>query len=147
MEELDFVQDESGYCYFKKGTKILHREDGPAYCKTSFILDFTITRWYINGLLHREDGPAVIYSDGSYSCWYFNNNKHRAGGPAEQLNITSWWWVHGKLHRVDGPAIEATDGFDNQWWIDDNRLSPEKETILNKWWENKTNRAIENGRT
>lgn len=137
MEELDFVEDEFGYCYYKKGTKIYHREDGPAYCKKPISFDVVVTRWYINGQLHRADGPAVEYDNNGYRCWYFNNNKHRTDGPAEEIGITSYWWVHGKLHRIDGPAIESTDGIDNQWWVDDNRLSPEKQAILNQWWQNK----------
>ena len=71
--------------YFKKGTKILHRENGPA-----------------------------IESVNGYKAWYFN----------------------GEPHRIDGPAVDWVDGY-KEWWIDGERLSPEKETILNQWWDNK----------
>jgi hypothetical protein len=71
--------------YFKKGTKILHREDGPA-------------------------------------------KEYKIGDKT--------WWVNDKLHRTDGPAVEWTTGY-KEWWINGKRLSPEKEIILNKWWNNK----------
>lgn len=112
MEELDFVQDKYGYCYYKKGTDTLHREDGPAYHRANLMLEVMITKWCIDGELHRTDGPAIEYSDG-YKCWYFNDKKHRVDGPAEEFNNHKLWWINGE------------------------RLSPEKEIILNKWWENK----------
>ena len=61
------------YCayisYFKEGTKILHREDGPAveYPNGDKV-------WYQNDQLHREDGPAVKYSDGS-KYWYYEGKR------------------------------------------------------------------------
>ena len=72
-------------------------------------------RYYKKGTrtLHREDGPAVEYH---------NSDKE--------------WWVNNKLHKTDGPAIEYLNGY-KEWWIDGKRLSPEKEMILNKWWDNK----------
>jgi hypothetical protein len=106
--------------YYKKGTGILHREDGPAIEHPDGSKE-----WWINGAIHREDGPAAEFSDGSKE-----------------------WYINGKLHRIDGPAVVYPDGHrrflapnnkkHTQWWIIGKRLSPEKEAILNQWWE-KTN--------
>ncbi len=69
--------------YYKEGTKILHREDGPAveYANGDKV-------WYKNNLRHREDGPAV-------ECW-----RYKA------------WYINGKAHREDGPAYEWADGLE-----------------------------------
>ena len=54
-------------CYYIKGTRILHREDGPA------IIDkYGRKYWYKKGLLHREDGPAFTGPFGKGSCLYLN---------------------------------------------------------------------------
>jgi hypothetical protein len=68
---------------------------------------------------HREDGPAVEYKNG-----------HKQ------------WWINGELHRINGPAIEIpyTKWQYNEWWINGQRLSPEKETVLNRWWNNKNDK-------
>lgn len=66
-----------------------------------------------SGKLHNANGPAVIHSNGYKE-----------------------WWFNGKLHRENGPAIENPNGF-NEWWVDGIRVAKEKETILNKWWNNK----------
>lgn len=56
--------------WFKKGTNILHREDGPA------VEDIIGNKfWYQNGLLHREDGPAIEYWDG-YKYWYVKGKQY-----------------------------------------------------------------------
>jgi hypothetical protein len=79
--EYDIVEYSNGNkYYYKKGTKILHREDGPAI---------------------------------EHIKWY------------------KAWYINGKLHRTDGPAIEYFDG-DKEWFINGEILSPEKQTILNK---------------
>lgn len=58
--------------YYKKGTRVLHREDGPAV-----ELSLHYRAWYINGELHREDGPAVRIRNGSISLdkWYLNGKQ------------------------------------------------------------------------
>ena len=87
-------------------------------------------------LLHREDGPAVIYKSGT-KFWYQNGEHHRVDGPAiEHENGNREWWVNGEHHRTDGPAIEWNDGT-KAWWVDGKRLSAEKEEILNQWWDKK----------
>ena len=94
-------------CY-KKRTKTLHREDGPTIeCKDGH------KAWFINGLRHRIDGPAVEHSNGDKE-----------------------WFINGKRHREDGPAVETPLGT-KEWWINGDRLSPEKEAILNEWWNKK----------
>ena len=116
--------------YYKKGTKIIHREDGPA-------LETNIGRkyWYIDGQLHRKDGPAIEYESGDQS-WYINGKAHRIDGPALDWKEKKIWYINGKCHRENGPAVEykiAMDKDQNQWWINGQQCSPEKELILNKW--------------
>lgn len=107
--EYDIETDKFGHkYYYKKGTTIPHREDGPA-----IELANGYREWAFNGWVHREDGPAI----------------ERANGSKE-------WWFGGKRHRVDGPAVEWNDGT-KLWYINGKRLSPAKETILNKWWNKK----------
>ena len=45
--------------YYKDGTKLLHRVDGPAV-----VYKDGTSYWYVDGKLHREDGPARVYSNG-----------------------------------------------------------------------------------
>ena len=77
-------------CWFKEGTNILHREDGPA-------IEYAngIKNWYKEGKLHRLDGPA-----------------------SEQPNGSKTWYIEGKFHREDGPAIEYDDG-SKMWYLED----------------------------
>ena len=50
--------------YYIKGTKIIHREDGPAVeWKDAY------KAWYFNGELHRDDGPAIVWDDGVLRWW------------------------------------------------------------------------------
>ena len=88
MEEVELKFYNSGVrCYYKKGTFILHREDGPAIEHTNGRKE-----WYKDGKYHREDGPAVEWPDGS-----------------------KFWFQYGKYHRLDGPAIEWHDGYKVFW--------------------------------
>ena len=80
--------------------------------------EFTYNNGYIEYVdhkyqLHRENGPATIDIDG-----------------------TKIYYKHGYCHRMDGPAVELSDGT-LMWYINGERLSPEKEKILNQWWDNK----------
>jgi len=74
--------------WYKKGTNILHREDGPAieYADGE-------KRWYQNGILHREDGPAIELASGN-----------------------RWWCQNGQFHRTDGPALEMKNNY-KQYWL------------------------------
>ena len=69
MSEVEKKIDTCGdIYYYKKGTDILHREDGPAveYADGSKM-------WYFNGNRHREDGPAIIHHSG-HSEWWVEGN-------------------------------------------------------------------------
>ncbi len=64
MIEYRVIVDEGDTFWYKAGTYIKHREDGPAvkYANgTKF--------YYKNDLCHREDGPAVEYANGSREYW------------------------------------------------------------------------------
>lgn len=78
--------------WFKEGTKILHREDGPAIEYHANGDKF----WYLNGSRHRVDGPAIEYANG-YKAWYVSDFLHREDGPAVQWpNGNVEWWLNGK---------------------------------------------------
>lgn len=67
--------------------------------------------WYKEGtdILHREDGPAVEHVDGS-KYWYKEGYHHREDGPAvESITGLKYWYKEGLLHRLDGPAIDRND--------------------------------------
>ena len=76
------------------------------------------TTYYKKGttIIHREDGPAIIWANGS-----------------------KFWIVENKYHRENGPTIEWFEGDEvlYSWHIRGERLSPEKEAVLNKWWKTK----------
>ena len=136
MEERDIRTDEFNIKrYYKKGTDIIHREDGHAVEYISGRKD-----WYINGEPHRIDGPAVEWANGGQE-WWIDGKLNRIDGPAISYpNGYKVWYINGKPHRDDGPAVEW-DEEGNEWWINGVRLSPEKEAIMNSWWENKNGRT------
>jgi len=106
--------------WYKEGTTIAHRLDGPAY-------EFANgdKYWYNEGKLHREDGPAIELADGS-KYWYKEDKCHREDGPAIELaNGYKYWYKEGKLHREDGPAIEWADG-SKCWYLENELLSEEE---------------------
>ena len=83
--------------YYKEGTDIVHREDGPA------IIDSSGNEfWLINGKLHREDGPAVVFAKG-----------------------VKWWYKNGMIHRDNGPAKEFVNG-NQEWYLEGQKLSEEE---------------------
>jgi hypothetical protein len=55
--------------WFKEGTDILHREDGPA-CEHA---DGS-KAYYLNGKRHRENGPAIEYDSG-YKDYYYHGKR------------------------------------------------------------------------
>jgi hypothetical protein len=84
-------------------------------------------RWYKPGtwILHRLDGPACEYADGSRE-WWVNDKRHHLDGPAcEYADGSRWWLVDGKLHRLDGPAYEGADGT-REWWIEGAELTEQE---------------------
>jgi len=57
-------------------------------------------RWYKTGtnLLHREDGPALEWNDGT-KWWYQNDRRHRTDGPAiEYINGFKYYYLNGKYY-------------------------------------------------
>ena len=106
--------------WYKEGTEILHREDGPA-------VEFPdgYKAWYINGLRHRQDGPAIEHIGGTKE-WFINGKYHREDGPAvEHAGGYKAWYKNGKRHREDGPAIERANGT-KEYWINSKELSEEE---------------------
>ena len=119
MEYTVKVDEYGNVKYYKLGTDILHREDGPAVEWAS--RDKT---WFKEGKRHREGGPAEEYSDGAES-WFINGKLHREDGPAIIRSGYKAWYKEGVRHREDGPAIEYDDGR-KQWYIEDKALSEEE---------------------
>lgn len=90
MQKYDVTVDNSGAVrFYKPGTEVYHRLDGPAVEYT-----YGDKFWFQNDLLHRLDGPAFESPSGCKA-----------------------WYQYGKLHRLDGPAVEYADG-SKSWYID-----------------------------
>lgn len=69
--EVEKVIDENGTIrWFKKGTEIFHKEDGPAIELTN-----GSRFWYQNGKRHRLDGPAREYNSG-HKYWYIEGIRY-----------------------------------------------------------------------
>ena len=99
----------TGTSWYREGTLILHRLDGPAVEN----LDGT-NYWCKEGQLHREDGAAIEWRDGRKE-WYLNGKLHRVDGAAiEWSNGTKEWWLNGILMpqaehtRLTSPVEEMT---------------------------------------
>lgn len=76
-------------------------------------------------ILHREDGPAIEYADGS-KMWYFNGNRHREDGPAiESPKGYRMWYANDLPHREDGPALIREDGTEN-WYLNGEEVTEEE---------------------
>lgn len=95
----------------------------------------TRTDWCIEGtkILHREDGPARVYKNGQEE-WYINGKRHREGGPAFVNETFEEWFCEGKRHREDGPAFISKDSDGNElkigWY-----LRGEEFKSFNEWLE------------
>ena len=88
--------------------------------------------WYKEGtkILHREAGPAVECANGS-KVWYKEDNLHRLDGPAvECASGSKSWWKEGKRHRLDGPAIEWYDY--KEYYVEGKQYSELEFMKLNK---------------
>lgn len=82
--------------FYKPGTSVLHRLDGPA-------IEFAdgTKHWFQNGKYHRTYGPAVEYADGS-KVWYQDDKRHRLDGPAvEYANGTKIWYIEGEKYTEE----------------------------------------------
>jgi hypothetical protein len=84
--------------------------------------------FYIKGTrtLHREDGPAIIWNDGSTE-WYYYGELHRKDGPAlfDIEDSCEEWRMNGKLHREEGPAVIFGNGT-VEWYLNDKLFSKEE---------------------
>ena len=85
------------------------------------------TRWYKEGtdILHRENGPAIENINGD-KFWCKEGKYHREGGPAiENINGDKFWCKEGKYHREGGPAIEHANG-DKLWFLEGKEYTEEE---------------------
>lgn len=71
MQKYDVTVDNSGtICFYKPGTAVYHRLDGPAVEYSN-----GEKAWYQDGKRHRLDGPAVEYSNGG-KFWYIEDKEY-----------------------------------------------------------------------
>jgi len=86
--------------WYKKGTSILHREDGPAieYANGD-------KYWYNEGKHHREDGPACEYAYG-YKEWYLENELLSEEEFNEKMNPSPT--CEGKVVEIDGKKYKLS---------------------------------------
>jgi len=65
------------------------------------------TYWYKPGtkILHRENGPACEWGNGVKE-WFINDSKHREDGPAVEWNEKKEWWLDGKIYSEEQYAVE-----------------------------------------
>lgn len=63
---------------------------------------------------------------------------HNNNGPFKESLTSGYkeYRLNGVLHRLDGPAIDTRDG--NYWYVNGIELSPEKQKMLNTWYENRS---------
>jgi len=89
----------------------------------------TRTSWFKEGtfILHRENGPAIENTNGSKE-WYIDGKRHREDGPAVELPDIDQWFINGIRHREDGPAVVYKNGNTNmpQWYINGVAMSEEQ---------------------
>ena len=66
MRPPDIIDDSGNKYWYKEGTTIYHRLDGPA-------VEYSDggRAWFVNGKYHRIDGPAIEYANGII-LWYIN---------------------------------------------------------------------------
>jgi hypothetical protein len=84
--------------WFKLGTNIYHREDGPAieHCNGN-------KEWLLDNKWHREDGPAIEYANGDKEFYidgtYYSEEDfpNRNKSPCE-----------GKVVEIDGKKYKLT---------------------------------------
>src|SRR3990167_6610767 len=89
MEYKVIVDMQGTIRWYKSGTTILHREDGPAVERA----DGT-KYWYRDGKCHREDGPAVEYADDGEKYWYLDG-----------VELTEYQWKAKMASRT--PSCEG----------------------------------------
>ena len=90
MNNMKRINNYGDIFWYKEGTEILHKENGPAVEQAD-----GNKFWLKEGKYHREDGPAVEYANGD-KHWYLNGLCHREDGPAkEYVNGTVEFWMNG----------------------------------------------------
>ena len=79
---------------FSDGSKVLHRDDGPA-------VESHLGRWwYMNGNLHRIGAAAAEHISGN-KYYYEYGQRHREDGPAEIYNGQEAYYLNDKLYSKD----------------------------------------------
>jgi hypothetical protein len=136
MIEIEKVIDNHRILYFKKGTNILHREDGPA-----IEYETGLKEWFFNGERHRDDGPAMLREAIGYEEWIINGKHHRLDGPAIKSPFGGeYWYKNELLHREDGPAVIGDDG-KKEWYINGKCHREDGPAVIHsngklEWWLN-----------
>ena len=81
--------------WYKVGTDILHREDGPAVeCANGTKV------WYKEGKCHREDGPAREYANGN-KFWYLEGKEYTESEFLEKT-LQKKDSCEGKIVKIEG---------------------------------------------
>lgn len=91
--------------------------DGPTMIDFDYNLSILILRYFVNGVMHRDNGPSYIEMKNGVILYELYRKQ-------------------GKLHRKNGPAIINKIIDSVEWWIEGNRLSKDKEMLLNIWYSN-----------
>ena len=105
--------------WYKPGTTIRHRLDGPAETWS-----VGIEIWFKNGLRHREDGPAYRDFKRGASSWWLNGLRHREDGPAI-INCEAW--PEDNMHENNSGVIPVEWGDPNKLWFLEGKQYTEKE--------------------
>jgi hypothetical protein len=79
--------------WYKEGTDILHRTEGPAVEWSDGSKE-----WWLYGKLHRTDGPAIEYSNG-FTEWYLNGIQLTEEEFNKRTNLCT---IDNKIVVIDG---------------------------------------------
>ena len=93
------VDSDNCVFWYKEGTDMYHRENGPAI---EYPSGYKV--WYQNGKLHRLDGPAKECSDGRRG-WYIEGREYTE---AEFKQYTTKDTYDGKEVVIDGKIYKLT---------------------------------------
>jgi len=124
-----YRDDKEEHWYQTKGSKHLHRENGPVLIVYH---NGVIVRqeWQLNGFHHRIDGPAFISAD--TEVWCRNGNYYREDGPAVIINNVNDEEIYRILNPINVGRVSAGkrifwytnqgDTEEIEQWIIDNKL-------------------------
>jgi len=90
--------------WYKPGTNIQHREDGPA-------IEWADGDkfWFLNGKRHREDGPAVVRANRAEG-FYLEGNCYSEEQYAVEMNRrNNKDSCSGKIVEIDGKKYKLTE--------------------------------------